>query len=490
MDNQTNLVLLFNRTGRNGHATVTAKFGDDILALEKVDLTKSEDRLKFAKQVCRGRKGIRQKEIEFQLIKAADALANAGSDDGAVDDSQASEQAADYLAKMPQQVRDEARAMLCDPQLFERIVVDVSALGVAGEDNLIGTLYLVGTSRQLERPLAMIVQGLTSSGKSYVIEQTARTFPPETVIHATRMTPQALFHMPAGSLRHKFIAAGERSRLENDDTAEATRALREMISAGKLSKLMPVKENGAIVTRLVDQEGPIAYTESTTLTKIFDEDANRCIIVTTDEREEQTRNIVSTLAQRYAGQTSGVDGDRIIQRHFALQRMLEKLQVVVPFAQRLGELFASDRVEARRAFPQLISMIQAAALLHQYQRRRDSDDRLIAQAEDYRIARELLAKPFTRMLGGGVSEPALRYLERLEGWFGGPFSTTQAKARESACERAVRDWLNELHFAGAVELIEPGRGPIPSTWKLSGMTAEMLRGKRGPLPTVEMVFGR
>ena len=41
------------------------------------------------------------------------------------------------------------------------------------------------------------------------------------------MTPQALFHMKPGSLAHRFVVAGERSQLENDERADATRALRE-----------------------------------------------------------------------------------------------------------------------------------------------------------------------------------------------------------------------------------------------------------------------
>src|SRR5262249_16728051 len=83
--------------------------------------------------------------------------------------------------------------------------------------------YLAGVSRLLERPLAVIVQGPSSSGKSYVIAKVAELFPPEAVVLAHQMTPQALFHMEPGSLEHRFVVAGERSRLENDDSAEATR---------------------------------------------------------------------------------------------------------------------------------------------------------------------------------------------------------------------------------------------------------------------------
>ena len=61
-------------------------------------------------------------------------------------------------------------------------------------------------------------------------------FPPETVIHATAMTAQSLYYLESGALRHKFIVAGERSRREDDDTAEATRALREMIGSRPADK--------------------------------------------------------------------------------------------------------------------------------------------------------------------------------------------------------------------------------------------------------------
>jgi len=44
------------------------------------------------------------------------------------------------------------------------------------------------------------------------------------------MTPAACSTAP-GSLVHRFIVAGERSRLENDASAESRRALREMISS-------------------------------------------------------------------------------------------------------------------------------------------------------------------------------------------------------------------------------------------------------------------
>ncbi|HUT14125.1 MAG TPA: hypothetical protein VMY42_26790, partial [Thermoguttaceae bacterium] len=366
----------------------------------------------------------------------------------------------DRLAKMPEPVKAEARAMLEDPDLLKRVVEDIGALGVAGEKELRATHYLVGTSRLLRHPLAAIIQGPSSSGKSYVLEKTASLFPPETVIRATQMTPQALFHMPPGSLKHRFIVAGERSRRENDEMADAKRALREMLSSGRLDKLMPMKVGSEIQTVHIIQEGPIAYVESTTLRQIFAEDANRVLLLTTDERPEQTRRIIDKLAKGYSGANPEAATDRIAERHYALQRMLQPHPVVVPYAEQLGEMLTHDRVEARRAFPQLMSMIQASALLRQQQREMDTEGQLIATPDDYQLARYLLAKPIGRLLGGRLSDPARRFYERLPEWFGPEeeFTVQDAMAREQGSRSSVYGWIHVLHDGGFLEKTEGQRG--------------------------------
>jgi hypothetical protein len=295
------------------------------------------------------------------------------------------------------------------------------------------------------------------------------------VLFATQITPQALFHMPPDSLRHKFIVAGERSRNDDDEVAEATRALREMISSGRLTKLMPVKFGNELQTVLIQQEGPIAYVESTTMSKVFGEDENRCISLFTDERNEQTRRVMQRLASGYADVGIDIDtnASRVTNISHAIQRLLLRKEVLVQFAPRLAELLPDNRVEVRRAFPHLVSLVQASALLHQYQRCQDNAGRVIATHEDYRLARYLLLEPMRRLLGGGISEPSRRFHERLRSWFGlAQFSTKDARMKEQASRSSVSDWLRELNTAGALELVEPGRGSLPATWRLSELTPD------------------
>src|SRR5262249_20093868 len=131
-------------------------------------------------------------------------------------------------------------------------------------------------------------------------------------------------------------------------TAEATRALREMLSADRLTKLMPMKVDGGRIEAVqIEQEGPIACVESTSLAKVFEEDANRCLLLHTDERPEPPGRVVNPRARASGGGRGGGAAVEAARRPHALQRLLEPFPVVVPFAGRLAEHSPSDGVEAR-----------------------------------------------------------------------------------------------------------------------------------------------
>jgi hypothetical protein len=221
---------------------------------------------------------------------------------------------------------------------------------------------------------------------------------------------------------------------------------------------------------------------------VFDEDANRCLMLNTDERSEQTRRVVRRLGSHFSGAGSAVDPQRVVLRHHALQRLLRPCLIVVPFAERLADLFPCDRVEARRAFSHLLGMIQTSALMHQRQRPIDAEGRLVAQPADYQLARYLLSKPLARLLGDALSDPARRFYEQLAGkWPVESFKSTDAKNLATSSKSAVYGWLADLHDAGVLEVIEEGRGRKATTWKLTGNLP--VDGAALALPTVEALFG-
>jgi len=471
----TAMELVFVKAGKKHK--ITAKAGTEVVFVNTIDPASESQRSKYAKAIHGKCPAIETDVIEAELMKFAASISSEVPKAGPTATASPVELPADVIA--------DAESLLEDPELIRRICDDVASLGVAGERELALTVYLVGTSRLLPKPLAGIVRGSSSSGKSFLIERVASLFPSESVIFATQMTPQALFHMPKDSLRHKWVVAGERSRGEDDDRAEATRALREMLSGGRLSKMMPMKvEGGRIETVLIEQEGPIAFIESTTLTDIFEEDANRCLLLQTDEREEQTRRIVQELAKRHAiPKANSSERTRLV--HYAVQRSLPTVEVRVPYADRIAGHFDCKRVEVRRAFPQLLSVIQGSALLHHRQRSKDANGAVLANATDYQIARRLIAKSLAVSLGGGVSESALRFFEKLKECLNGEFTSRDAELKRTFGRSSVYGWLSELHKTGAVEVVEIGRGRSPTRWKLTG--TEPTQGEMIS-PRVEDIF--
>ncbi|MGB8852863.1 MAG: hypothetical protein WCC69_04790 [Pirellulales bacterium] len=467
-----------------GLQTVLRVFdGEDLIDTDTVDLAKTAKRTEFAERLAE-RLGVAAEDVEAELLRITNERSAANEpkpDTGPGDDL--AEQTRAALEQTDPEVLTEAERLLEDPRLIDRIGEDIETVGVAGEDDLRLTLYLVGSSRLLPRPLAAIVQGQSSSGKSYTVEKVAGLFPPEAVVLATQMTPQALFHARPGSLSHRWVVAGERSRLENDDKAEATRALREMLSAGRLTKMMPCKVEGEIQTVTIDQPGPIAFVESTTSARVFEEDANRCIMLSTDERRMQTKTIMRRLAMHASGKLSS-DGPRVVARHHALQRLLERRTIVIPFADRLAEVLEvfADRVECRRAYPMLLALVQASALLHQRQRKTDQDGRLIAEPADYAVAKRLLSGPLARTIGESLSDPARRFLDRVLAEVDdpvdplpAPFTAKDVRRRLKTGRSTVAGFLSELEdkgFLDSVEAATGGRGRPPKAWKPTGREAE------------------
>ena len=487
MSDFTDLDIEWTRHGKTA-ATLRLRDGDRHLDTDTVNVSSASARAKYIEQIAKKYPALdmpeQQERIEEKLLSIDDAIANADVPSATGDD-------VDPLDSMRSDDRAAALGMLRSPTLIQDVVDDIARLGVAGEKQLAATVYVIGTSRLLEKPLAGIVQGLTSSGKSYVNDTVARLFPPEAVIHAQKMTPEALVHMPEGSLVHRFVVAGERSRRRDDDAADATRALREMLSSGRLTKLLPSKRGGEIVTIQIDQPGPIAYVESTTSQKILDEDRNRCIVLNTDERPEQTRRIIGAMAERKELIESSVRVDDVIAKHHAAQRILWRCRIVIPFANRLGELFPDDRTDARRSFGHLLSMIEAIALLYQYQRT-DSpmqDTVIEATRADYQIAHRLLADPMARNQPGGVSGAVRRFHERLRTYeLDGEFTTADIAKREKIIGdiQTIREYVRTLAALGGLEQVEASRGSKSGRYMLSELPT--IAAETSGLPSPDRVF--
>jgi excisionase family DNA binding protein len=107
-----------------------------------------------------------------------------------------------------------------------------------------------------------------------------------------------------------------------------------------------------------------------------------------------------------------------IAPYLALQRWLAaqgEQQVMIPFAEVLAELVPVQAVRMRRDFRQLLTCIQAIALLYQCQREKTSEGVIIATHEDYMLARELLAPIFDSIVSEGLTPAIRQTVEAISG---------------------------------------------------------------------------
>src|SRR5262245_16500319 len=132
MDRITALTFDCRPHGRNGTATVTVKSADDVLAVEKVDLSQSTQRAAFTETLCRQCRGIDRDEADRALLNMAAAVVAARTNADTSHDHQGNTTptADELLAKMPEDVRDEAHTMLKSPDLVQQILDDIASLGV------------------------------------------------------------------------------------------------------------------------------------------------------------------------------------------------------------------------------------------------------------------------------------------------------------------------------------------------------------------------
>lgn len=304
--------------------------------------------------------------------------------------------------EMTPEDRDAALELLRDECLAGRIASDMAACGVVGESTNLTAAYLAAVSRKLDRPLAVLIQSSSAAGKSSLMDAVLNLIPPEERLQYSAMTGQSLFYLGETNLQHKILAIAE-----EEGVRQAAYALKLLQSDGELTIASTGKDDasGNLVTKQYTVKGPVMLMLTTTAIDVDEELLNRCLVLTVNESREQTEAIHA--AQRYAQTLEGLlasnEKSYITQLHQNAQRLLRPLNVVNPFASQLT--FMSDKTRTRRDHMKYLTLIQAIALLHQYQReikrvehRGQVVEYIEVTREDIRLANQLAHEILGRTL--------------------------------------------------------------------------------------------
>lgn len=355
---------------------------------------------------------------------------------------------------MTPEQRQTALEFLRRKDLVPAILRDMEALGYVGEEEAKLLGYCVSVSRKLEKPMSAIIQSGSGAGKSYLAEVIRTLTPPEDVVFYSRLSPQALYHMPKDYLVHKLLELEERVGGESCDYQ-----IRSLQSAGILRQVIVMKDptTGQLMVRENEVWGPIAYVETTTSLRLNPENTSRCFEIPLDESSQQTERIhqrqraLKTLERLTANDTR----ERIQERHHHAQRLLEPIPVVIPYVHLLT--FPTQWLRSRRDHDRFLHLIEVLAFLHQHQRPQKlhhGAKYIEATVSDYRWAHFLAHKVLRHSLDevSRWARELLTFFEtRTPSWI------TKRELREGLDwpDRRTREALDELV---ELEFLEVQRG--------------------------------
>lgn len=362
----------------------------------------------------------------------------------------------------------EPPALASDLRILDRFKEDVRRRGVVGEETTAAIIHLCIVSRLLggpgskSKPVSAIVKGNSSSGKSHTVAITTEFFPRGAIVEMTAMSERALVYSNEG-YRHRSIIVYEAVALREGAQDNLTSYfLRSLLSEGRIEYPVTIRDKeGNFTTKTIVKEGPSNLILTTTKVAIHSENETRALSLTTDDSRDQTKRVFRELANEAQDAT---DLTRWHQLHTWLQTAEHR--VTIPYGPALADLVEPVAVRLRRDFGAILALIRAHAVLHQLNRLRDSERRIVATLDDYEVVRDLVAGTISEGVGATVSSTvrdtveAVRDLAALypEG------ATATALADKLALDKsAARRRLLMAKSGGYVQNKEQRRGH-PGRW--------------------------
>jgi hypothetical protein len=272
-------------------------------------------------------------------------------------------------------------ALAKSPNILDEFARELEDLGHVGEEHAAQLLFLVVVSRLLDRPVSAVVKGPSSAGKSRLVEQVLRFFPPEASYALSAMSEKALIYSEE-PLKHRIMVIYEAAGITG---LFATYLVRSLLSEGRVRYETVEKAKEGLQPRLIERDGPTGLILTTTAIRLHPENETRMLSIPVADTPEQTSRVLMALAAPVAATTD-------VERWHALQRWLARNDrpVVIPFAQRLAGLIPPVAVRLRRDFGAVLTLITSHASLHRATRSVDGQGRIVATLEDYEAVRDLV----------------------------------------------------------------------------------------------------
>jgi predicted transcriptional regulator len=158
------------------------------------------------------------------------------------------------------------------------------------------------------------------------------------------------------------------------DGAEAVLyPLRELQSKRKISKTVTLKDSkGNLKTVTLNVEGPVCISGCTTREQLYEDNANRCILLYMDNSPEQDKKIMDYQRKLSAGLIDQYEERKVREQIKNVQRILKPISVRNPYATFLN--LPEAVFKPRRTMLLLLMFTETITYYHQYQRELKTDE--------------------------------------------------------------------------------------------------------------------
>ncbi|HBY54190.1 MAG TPA: DNA primase [Marinilabiliales bacterium] len=262
----------------------------------------------------------------------------------------------------PERVQ-QAITYLRSPDLLELTGRDIGRTGMVGEENNRLLMFLIFTSRLRETPLHIISLGASGSGKTYLQEKVSELIPEHDKLEVTILSENAFYYFGQKELKHKLVLIEDMDGAEN-----VLYPLRELQSKKKISKTVPIKDNkGNLKTITLQVEGPICLAGTTTKERLYEDNANRSILIYLDSSPEHKEKIMEYQRKLSAGKINTAQEQQVKELLRDVQSVLKPVKVRNPFAELLklpDYIFKPLRTNSH-----YLQFIEIVTFYHQYQRK-------------------------------------------------------------------------------------------------------------------------
>jgi len=272
-----------------------------------------------------------------------------------------------------------------NPEFFNLITINEFDKTIVGERKTRQAIFLSLCSiwvKNLQSQINALVNSESSAGKSYVCKKVYDIFPDKLKQYRTKISAEAFTYWHDSRREPEWDWDGKICYLEDiRESVINSDTFKIMCSEGSTATI--VRNQLAIDIEIVGQ--PIMLITTATAQPTA-EILNRFNLLPLDETEEQTEKILEYQSLEAMGKTKK-DYDERIKK--SLER-LERVNVVVPFADKIFAHFPKTSLRVRRDYVRFLDLIKSSSALHQYLREKDKDDNIIATKHDYELARSCL----------------------------------------------------------------------------------------------------